>query len=101
MVDKLGIQITMEDNTWLNIRLTLFGSQWSRQAIITGFSLDLDNHKNKCSHHRSFLHECDRSPEMHVLKLGIEIPNFKKKWLVYEIDLKILSPGVQLCVRKD
>ena len=31
--------------------------------------------KIKWSRHRSFLYECDRSPGVHVLKLGIEIPN--------------------------
>ena len=43
-----------------------------------GFSLNLDDHKIKWSHHRSFLYGCDRSPEMHVLKLGTEIPNLKQ-----------------------
>ena len=40
-----------------------------------GFPLDLDDHKNKWTRHRSFLYGCDRSPEMHVLKLGTEIPD--------------------------
>ena len=35
MVDKLSMQITMEDKTWLNIGLTLSCPQWSRQAVIT------------------------------------------------------------------
>ena len=39
------------------------------------FPLDLDDHKNKWSRHRSFLYGCDRSPGVHVLKLGTEIPN--------------------------
>ena len=43
--------------------------------VITGFPLDLDDHKNKWSCHRSFLDGCDRSPRMCVLKLGIGIPN--------------------------
>ena len=42
-----------------------------------GFSLDLVTTKIKWSRHRSFLYECDRSPGVHVLKLGIEIPNLK------------------------
>ena len=42
-----------------------------------GFLLDWDDHKIKWSPHRSFLYECDRSPGVHVLKLGIEIPNLK------------------------
>ena len=40
-----------------------------------GFPLDLDDLKNKWSHLRSFLYESDRSPRMHILKLGTEIPN--------------------------
>ena len=43
-----------------------------------GFSLDLDDHKNKWIRHHSFLYRCDRSPVMHVLKLGIEILNLKQ-----------------------
>ena len=43
-----------------------------------GFSLDLDDHKNKWSRHRSFLYGCDRSPEMYVLKLGIKILHLKQ-----------------------
>ena len=42
------------------------------------FPLDLVDRKNKWSHHRSFLYRCDRSPGMHVLKLGTEIPNLKQ-----------------------
>ena len=41
------------------------------------FSLDLDDRKNKWSHHRSFLYGCDWSPGVHVLKLEIETPNLK------------------------
>ena len=43
-----------------------------------GFSLDLDDHKNKWSRHRSFLYEYDRSLGMRALKLGIEISNLKQ-----------------------
>ena len=43
-----------------------------------GFPLNLDDHKIKWSRHRSFLYGCDRSPEMSVLKLGIEISNLKQ-----------------------
>ena len=47
--------------------------------VITVSRHDLDDHKNiKWSRHRSFLYGCDRSPEVHVLKLGIEIPNLKQ-----------------------
>ena len=48
------------------------------ENVIMGFPLDLNDLKNKWSRHRSFLYGCDRSPEMHVLKLGIEIPNLKQ-----------------------
>ena len=44
-----------------------------------GFPLDLDDHKIKWSCHRSFLYGCDRSPKVHVIKLGIEIPSLKQK----------------------
>ena len=43
--------------------------------VITVSHSTLDDHKNKWSRHRSFLYGCDRLPEMHVLKLGIKIPN--------------------------
>ena len=33
---------------------------------------------NQWSRHQSFLYGCDRSPKVHVLKLGIEIPNLKQ-----------------------
>ena len=46
--------------------------------VTTVFLFDLDDHKNKWSRHRSFLYGCDRSPKMHVLKLGTEIPNLKQ-----------------------
>ena len=44
-----------------------------------GFLLDLDDHKNKWSLHRSFLYGCDRSLGVYVLKLGIRIPNLKQR----------------------
>ena len=34
--------------------------------------------KIKWSRHRSFLYDCDRSPGVHVLKLGTEISNLKQ-----------------------
>ena len=43
-----------------------------------GFPLDLDDLKNKWSRHRFFLYGCDRSPGIHVFKLGIKIPNLKQ-----------------------
>ena len=43
-----------------------------------GFPLNVDDHKDEWNHHRSFLYKCDRSPEMHDLKLGIEIPSLKQ-----------------------
>ena len=65
------------------------------------FSFDLDDHKNKWSRHQSFLYGSNRSPEMRVLKLGIEIPNLKQHDWSTKNDLEILSPGVRLRVRKD
>ena len=58
-------------------------SRFILQAFISvnyhnGFSLDSNDHKNKWSRHRSFLYGCDRSPGMHILKLGTEIPNLKQ-----------------------
>ena len=52
--------------------------QWSRQAIITVSCSTWMTTKIKWSRHRSFLYGCDRSPGMHVLKLGTEIPNLKQ-----------------------
>ena len=47
-----------------------------------GFPLDLDDHKNKWSRHRSFLYGCDRPSRMHILKLGTKISNLKQHdWL--------------------
>ena len=66
-----------------------------------GFPLDLDDHKNKWSRHRSFLYECDRPSGMHVLKLRIQKSKFKTNGLVRNNDLEILSSGVRLRVRKD
>ena len=48
--------------------------QWSRQAVITVSRSTWMTTKIKWSRHRSFLYGFDRSPEVHVLKLGIEIP---------------------------
>ena len=42
------------------------------------FPFDLDDHKNEWSRHRSFLYGYDRSPGMHVPKLGIKISNLKQ-----------------------
>ena len=50
------------------------------------FPLNLDDHKNKWSHHQSY--KCDRSPEMHVLKLGTEIPNLKQNAWSAKVILK-------------
>ena len=52
--------------------------QRSRQAVITISRSTWMTTKVKWSRHRSFLYGCDRSPGMHVLKLGIEIPNLKQ-----------------------
>ena len=78
--------------------------QWSRQAVITVSRHDLVDHKNKniqWSRHRSFLYGCDRSPDRHVLTLGIEIPKLKQYDWSAKIGSRILSPGVRLRVRKD
>ena len=53
-------------------------SMMGELIFFLGFPLDLDNHKNKWSRHRSFLYRCDRPPGMHVLKLVTEIPNLKQ-----------------------
>ena len=45
-VDKLNMWITIENNIWHNIGLTLKAPYWSRQAIITASSYDLEDHKN-------------------------------------------------------
>ena len=77
-IDKLSMRNNMEKQHMTKFRLTLYCPQWSRQAVITIFPLDLDDHKNKWSRHRSFLYGCDRSPRMRDFKLGIEIPNLKQ-----------------------
>ena len=74
---KSSMQNNMEDNTSLNIGPTLY-SPVESPSCHNSFSLDLDHHKNKWSHHRSILYGCDRSPEMHALKIGTEIPNLKQ-----------------------
>ena len=43
--------------------------------VITVSRYYFDDHKTKWSRHRPFLYGCDRSPGVHVLKLGTEIPN--------------------------
>ena len=50
--------------------------QRSRQAVVTATRSTWKT-KIKWSRHRSFLYGCDRSPRIHILKLGIEIPNLK------------------------
>ena len=72
------MRIAIEDNIWQNIGLTLYKSSVESRSYHNGFSLNMDNHKNKKSRHRSFLYGCDRSSGVHVLKLGIEIPNLKQ-----------------------
>ena len=76
--DKLSMRITKEDNIWQNIGLTLKWSQVESPNYHNGFPFDLDDHKKKWSRHQSFLYGCDRSPEMRVFELGIEIPNVKQ-----------------------
>ena len=67
----------MEENTSLNIGQALY-SPTESPSCHNGFPLDLEDHENKWSCHRSFLYGCDRSLEVYVLKLGIEIPNLKQ-----------------------
>ena len=45
-VNKLNMQITIEDNIWHKIGLTLKDPQWSHQAVITVSRHDLEDHKN-------------------------------------------------------
>ena len=52
--------------------------QWSRQAVITVSHYDLNDHKNNMESPPIFLYGCDRSPDIHVFKLGTEIPNLKQ-----------------------
>ena len=77
-VDKLNMPITTEDNIWHNIGLTLKTAQWSHQAVVTVSRSIWKTTKIKWSRHRSFLYGCDRSPEIHVLKLGTKISNLKQ-----------------------
>ena len=75
--DKLSMRITTKityDKIWPDF----LHPQWSRQAVITVFRSTWKATKIKWSRHRSFLYECDRSPKVHVLKLGIEILNLKQ-----------------------
>ena len=47
-------------------------------GVITVSHLTWMTTKIKWSRRRSFLYGCDRSPEVHVIKLGIMIPNLKQ-----------------------
>ena len=51
-------------------------AQSSHKICHNGFYARLGRPQTlKWSRHRSFLYRCDRSPGMHILKLGTEIPN--------------------------
>ena len=69
------MQSNMEDNIWLIKWLDPLSPQWSRQAVITISHSTWMTTKHEWSGHRSILYGCDRSPEIHILKLEIEIPN--------------------------
>ena len=58
--------------------------QWSRQAVITVSRSTWKTTKIKWSRHRSILYGCDRSPGVHVLKLGFE--NWFENSKVQEFD---------------
>ena len=77
-IDKLSMRNTTK-TTYDKILAWLSKSPVESPSYHNGFPLDLDDHKIKWSHHRSFLYRCDRSPGMHVLKLGTEIPNLKQR----------------------
>ena len=88
---------------WIMIFITMASLSrllWGHHICHNGFPLDLDDLKNTWSRHRSFLYACDRSPGIHFLKLGIEIPNLKRNAWSAKMDFKIPSPGVQLRVRR-
>ena len=67
--DKLSMQIKVEHIIKQMARPSK--SPMESPSCHNGFPLNLDDHKNKWSYHRSFLYVCDRSPGMQVLKLGI------------------------------
>ena len=77
MIDKLNMRNTTK-KTYDKILAWLSLSPVESPSCHNDFLLDLDDHKNKWSCHRYFLYGCDRSPEMHVFKLGIEILNLKQ-----------------------
>ena len=61
--------------SFTRLKLAIINLKDTYESCHNGFPLDLDDLKNKWSRHRSFLYGCDRSPGIHVLKLGTEIPN--------------------------
>ena len=69
--------------------------------VITVFRHDLVDHKNKYGVATDlFLYRCDRSPGVHVLKLGIEIPNLKQHNWSTKIVLRILKSGSSVTCEK-
>ena len=75
ITDELSMQITIKDNIWLSIGLTLLISPVESPSYHNGFPLDLEDHKNQNGVATDFSVRCDRSPGAYVLKLGTEIPN--------------------------
>ena len=47
ITDELSMQITIKDNIWLSIGLTLLISPVESPSYHNGFSLDLNDHKHK------------------------------------------------------
>ena len=72
------MQITNERQHMTEYWPNSLSPQWSRQAVITVSRWTWKTTKLKWSRHRSFLYGCDRSPRIHVFKLGTEIPNLKQ-----------------------
>ena len=75
--DRLSMRNNMKDKHISKNWPDPLNPQWSRQAVITVSRSTWMTSKIKWSRHRSFLYRCDRSPGVHVLKLGTEIPNLK------------------------
>ena len=66
--DKLSMRNNLKDRHistyWLD-PLYILSGVIKRHS---GFSLDLDDHKNKWSHHKYFLYGYDQSPDRHDSK---------------------------------
>ena len=60
-----------------HILLRCVNASEAKKIVITVSRSTWMTTKIKWSRHRSFLYGCDRSPEIHVFKLGTKIPNLK------------------------